>query len=133
MPPVPIVDNIHLVFWFFNRHASNLWTFHGRHFIRSLCPYCHPSQAGPNITPRCDLEPEKKKCRGREQPKPSYTTPSSTFLDVALLSQNDFLTALLQFPNTHDESHHIRDVELDRDFLSILRDELDFLLPVVHQ
>ena len=79
------------------------------------------------------LEPEEEECRDSEQPKPSYTSPSTTLLDVALFTQDDFPAVLLQFADAHDGPNHIRDVELDVDTLPVLRDEANFLLPVVLQ
>ena len=82
---------------------------------------------------RRDLEPEKEECRDGAQPKPSYTSPSTTLLDAAIFAQDDILAILLQLADAHDGPHHIRDVELDVDILPVLRDEANFLLPVVLQ
>ena len=67
------------------------------------------------------------------QPAAIWTSPSTTPLDVALFAQDDFLAVLLQLADAHDGPNHIRDVELDVDILPVLRDEANFLLPVVLQ
>ena len=104
-------------------HAGNLRALHGPHLVRSLRSQSCPPQTGPSSAPRRDLEPEEEECRDSEQPKPSYTSPSTTLLNVAFFAQDDFLAILLQLADAHDKPNHIRNVELDVNILPVLPDE----------